>query len=95
MIRLSITKTGKSYSPKERRYTRYDDTYEHFGDLNEALVWLRSMYGSCKRVKMYRDTKDGAQHIGYVYCFRGDDGYQKYLGQDWVEFQEIKPVVLS
>jgi hypothetical protein len=95
MIRLKICKTGKSYSPKEKRYTMYDTQYEHFKDKDEALEWLKAMYGKCKRVKMYVDTKDGAIHIGYVYHFRGDDGQTKYLGQDWVEFQEIKPVVLS
>ena len=94
MIRLKICKTGKSYSPKDR-YIIYTTEFEHFKDVNEALEWLKSMYGKCKRAKMYRDVSEKAIHIGYVYHFRGNDGCEKYLGQDWVEFEEIKPVVLS
>lgn len=64
-----------------------------FKTLEEVKAWLKDHYGNSKRVKMYQDTEDGAQHTGYIYCFIGSDyshsPVDKWYQQDWVEISEV------
>lgn len=96
MIQLKITKTGKSYNPKDH-YKVFDDDIIHCSSLDEAKKWLEDKYGSCKRTKMYQDPN--GDHIGYIYHFRDADfshyPVNRWLQQDWVKFCEVKPIKLT
>ena len=95
MIRLVITMTGKSYSPRDE-YRQFASESHTFKDLKEAKAWIREQYGNSKRQPMYRG--DMGHKIGYVIGFRNADWshspVDKWLQQDWIEFQEVKDMVL-
>lgn len=93
MIQVCITYTGKGYSPKDQWRTINHDI-ESFATIEEAKTFLKKRYGKCKRVPMYRDTKDGTKQTGWVYCYRNADWshtpVEKWLSQDWCELRECK-----
>ena len=101
MILLSIVKTCKGYSPKER-WRRYYDEQQSFICLGAAMDYLRKTYGKCKRSKMYQDKEDGTPlHCGYIYSFKEVD-YDRsspkpvhYFEQHWVSFYTKEPIDLS
>lgn len=99
MIQLTITETGKGFSPKSK-WQRLDDRKERFSDMQAVKAYLKATYGKCKRVKMYVDKKTGESiHCGYIYSFHNSDmshSYpNKWIQQDWVHFEEIKTLQLS
>ena len=61
--------------------------------MQEVNDFLKKTYGTCKRVKMYRDKEDGAEHVGYIYCYKDrfyDEGSKLWFCQDWVEVDEVR-----
>lgn len=98
MIRLDITMTGKSYSPKSNWQTLGHD-HKTFSDKADAMAWIKENYGKAKRVPMYVDTKKGKTlKVGYVIGFRASDWshnpVEKWLQQDWIVFKEVKDLAL-
>lgn len=87
------TRTCKAIGSKEGYYSWDKDT-KKFSTIKEAKDFLKEEYGNCKKVKMYRDGKDGETvHSGYIYCYNTpkasyDD--QAKNNQDWVDIKEIK-----
>jgi hypothetical protein len=98
MIQVKITQTGKSYNPKDQYETFGHDT-KTFNNLQEANKWLNETYGKSKRQRMYADSKQGANHIGYVIGFHNADWshapVNKWLQQDWIEFCTVESLKLS
>ena len=96
MIQLIVTKTGKSYSPKDK-WQIFDHETLSFQDMKQAREYIKEEYGKSKRSSMYVDTKDGkSKRIGYVIGFRNEDcshyPINRWIQQDWVEFREVKIV---
>ena len=65
---------------------------DRFETLEDAVEFLRTTYGTCKRLPMYQDTKIGyGYRSGIIYCHRDEyaarDGWP-YL-QDWTEIVEV------
>lgn len=92
-IEVKITRTGKSYSPKDN-YRIFDDETKRFNNITEAKTWLISEYGNCRRVAMYQDSKEGVTYqSGYVYGFHNSDmshsPVERWLQQDWVSIYEV------
>ncbi len=99
MIELHITRTGKSYSPKDE-YRTFDFQRKSFPDVAAAKAWLKEEYGNCKRGFIYVDDQNGkAKKAGYIFGFRNSDlshhPVEKWLQQDWVSFYEAKPLELG
>jgi hypothetical protein len=101
MIRLVITKTSKVAGTKDRPQI-YDQTSKNFRDVSEAKKYLKEEYGKASRQKMYADTKDGKTiQTGYVYKYKDKDfdrdrnKYVHFVGNDWIEFQEVRSMDLS
>ncbi len=98
MIELHITRTGKSYSPKDE-YRTFDFQRKGFDNMSAAKAWLREEYGKCKRQPMYNDEGGKTKKIGYIFFFRNSDcshhPVEKWLQQDWVSFYEVKPLELG
>jgi len=93
MIKLIITMTGKSFSPKAK-WNGIGEERKSFADKAAAMQWLDETYGKAKRAPMYVDAPEGAAiQIGYVIGFRS--GGQYWLQQDWIEFRECKSMVLD
>jgi hypothetical protein len=94
MIQLSITRTGKSYNPRDS-YRVFDHELKTFPDMSTARTFLLEEYQKARKMPMYQDDQDGKSvQIGYVFGFRADDishiPVEKWLQQDWVEFREVK-----
>lgn len=99
MIQLIITKTGKSFNPKDE-YKIFDTEEKTFADLPSAKQFLNETYGKSKRRPMFCDTKEGKpKHIGYVIGFKNADlshsPVEKWLQQDWIHFNEVKSLDLD
>ena len=97
MIQLVITKTVKSFSPKDDWRVIDGDGFKHFLDLESAKAWLKETYGKASRRPMYVDGKDGeARKVGIIFGYRDGDWshspVQKWLAQDWVEFREVHTI---
>jgi len=92
MIQLHITRTSKGFGSKEN-YGTFDTETKNFDSLKDAKDFLKEEYGTCKRSKMYVDTKDGtSKHIGYIYGFKNKDwshNSESWLQQDWVDFSKV------
>lgn len=70
--RLKIMKTAKPQGGHDREYDTYDVVDSEHATIAEAIAHLKTQLWSenCKRVKLYRDGKNGeAVHAGYIYCF--------------------------
>lgn len=89
MVRLEITKTGKSYSPRSH-WTVYDKEAHDFETLADAKAWVRENIPKGKRSPIYVDTKSrGTIKTGYVIGFRVNDFRDRHLEQWWLSFAEI------
>jgi hypothetical protein len=94
--------TGKGYGKSDKRYCMYKDD-KSFADIQEALTWLKEQYPTPTwkhKQPMFVETKDGkVLRVGFIVSFRADDishvPVQKWLQQDWVEFQECRSLDLS
>lgn len=98
MIKVQITITGKSYSPKDSWRIIGEET-KTFPDIKSAKDWIKENYGNSKRSPMYIDTKEGVKKVGYVIGFRNSDishlPVDKWLQQDWISFYDEKPIYLN
>jgi len=98
MIKMQITITSKSYSPKDQ-YRIFHKEERSFPDMKAAKNWIKENYGKSKRSPMFIDTKDGVKKVGYVIGFRNDDishfPVEKWLQQDWISFFDEKPIYLN
>lgn len=97
MYSVQITHTAKNYHPTSEYHT-FERTEKTFGTKQDVIDWLSEQYGTCKRVKMYCDKKDGTiEQEGWIYCFRNSDishvPVEKWLQRDWVSVTSFKPVV--
>lgn len=97
MVRVMLTTTTKSYSPKDQWRRTWDE--ELVFDLEEEFQdWMRERYGKSRRRSMYRDTKNGPKKVGWVIGFRNEEydhdgrGKYRFLQQDWVEVRRWKEV---
>ncbi len=95
MITLTVTRTGKSASPRDA-WTRYDENHYNFLDIKDAKDWLADEYRLCKkRVPCYRDVQGSAPiQSGYIYCFKVKEEGKTHYEQHWVSFWHVdsKPI---
>ena len=95
MTELKITKTSKSYSPKDF-WAQYATEYERFPTMADAKKWLNEHYAGNKRSKMYNEPKTGEDfHCGYIIGQRCSWGGDSRLEQHWTEFRESDIVNLD
>ena len=100
---LHINKTAKPMGKSKayRGYESYDRDVTDHASIEDAVKHLKSQLWSenCKRVKIYRDGKNGeAIHTGYIYCFNTpaysyDDC--KHHEQWWVEIEKINSKIVN
>lgn len=92
MIRILITKTSKSYSPKSK-FVIFDEESKYFSSLKDAKLFLKSEY-SCSKSPAYidkRESKNGFIKIGWIYGFKNsDDSGGKWIQRDWVSFYDVQ-----
>ena len=97
MIKLHITMTGKSYSPKST-FSIFNEETQTFPDIQSAKTWIRETYGKAKRVPMYVDTKNGTKKVGYVIGFHNADWahnpVEKWIQRDWISFKSETTIYL-
>jgi len=99
MIQLTITETGKGFSPKSD-WTIINEAKKTFPDMETVKVFLKERYGKCKRVKMYQDNKNNESvHCGYIYSFHNADWshcpVEKWIQRDWIGFNSLQTMKLS
>ena len=100
-IELSITKTSKPAGrPKAGEdsfmlWSTYDREEKRFNTMQEAKDWIKSEYGNCKRSKMYHDTEEGAEAIGYIYSFNSGWGGEHWHEQHWIEFATVSRTLVK
>ena len=101
MIELYITRTSKSYSPKDTWHT-FDNERKSFADKSAAMQWIADTYGRAKRNPMYRDLADGTSiRAGYIIGFRNSERsptlstVEHWLQQDWISFYECEPLTFD
>lgn len=89
-----ITKTAKPRFSKQK-YDSYDGEVKNFSSLAEAKLYIKTIYGNYKRIKMFMDgkTPNDAIHIGWIYSYTNyefEDGKMVYYTyQDWIEIRHI------
>lgn len=94
MIRIVITKTWKSYSPRAE-WESYDRESHFFDTIAEAKTWIRENVPTGKRHAVYQDTKSrGTIRNGWIVGFRVNDydhyGKKvKHLEQWWIVFERV------
>ena len=93
-VELHISYTQKGYHPSEEWTIVHDDS-KTFEDMDEAEEFLKERYGTCKRVRMFCDKKNGPPvKCGRIYCYRDADWSHSpvahWLAQDWVSFYTVK-----
>jgi len=94
------TVTGRAYERQRdtvQGWQQLTTERDQFPDLAAALEFLRTTYGSCKQIPMYRDIPEPDQmdtdcyRAGTIYCQRDQyaerDGWP-YL-QTWTEIVEV------
>ena len=87
-----ITQTAKPVGKPHDDYGTWNRERKLFKTLLEVKAYLQERYGKCKRTRMYHDVAEGAQHIGYVYCYKDrfyGEGSKLWFCQDWVEVAEV------
>ena len=96
MYQIKITMTGRSYKTKDE-YATFDTKDVNCRTFAEVKEYLDKEYGTCKRVKMFRDyvgEYPRTNHVGWIYCFNNSDishsPVEKWRQQDWVEVVELK-----
>lgn len=98
MIQLTITATSKGYHPSSQ-WSIFDTQRKGFPSIEAARDWLRYTYGNCRRYKMFQDVGGEMVHVGYIYGYRNSDishlPVEKWLQQDWIEFQRVETVNLG
>ncbi|MCJ7828735.1 MAG: hypothetical protein MUP81_03220 [Dehalococcoidia bacterium] len=95
---VQIIATGKGYAAKEG-YRQFNAEQHAFGELSEAVDFVKNKYGNCKRVPMFRDNPNKEPYqCGWIYCFNNDDishvPVEKWRQQDWVEIRRCEDEVL-
>jgi hypothetical protein len=93
---LTITRTCKPYGTREEYYT-YDRETIRFQTIDKVKEYLKIIYGNCKKERIYRDTEDGVEHIGFVYCFIERALTPYYWEQHWVDIEEMTatPIIIT
>ena len=91
--KVLITLTAKGMFT-EGEYHQIGSDHKEFTKYEDVKEFLKKQYGNCKKVKMYRDTKEGEPvHIGWIYCFKCSDKSAikdvPFLEQDWVEVRKV------
>lgn len=101
MFEVHITSTGRNYG-RNQQYHILNEQSHRFDSKQAVQTFLKEQYGTCKRVKMYCDKKDGStDQVGYIYGFHNADWshapVEKWLQQDWVSIVtfEAEPVLLN
>ena len=98
MIQLTITATCKGYHPSSQ-WSIFDTRKKTFPSIQTAKDWLKDEYGNCRRYKMFQDVGDEMVQTGYIYGYRNSDisylPVEKWLQQDWIEFQRVESVDLG
>ena len=93
---ISTGKAAGSHEPDDQGWSRFDEDSRDFPTVEAAREYIRDKYGKCKRVMMYRDSKDNPQgvHVGYIYCFHNGDWshtpVEKWYQHDWVEITTVE-----
>jgi len=89
---LEITQTAKPVGKRDDEYSIWNSERKVYKTLKEVKTYLQERYKQCKRVRMYQDVEKGAQHIGYVYCYKDRFYGQEsklWFCQDWIEVDEV------
>ena len=83
---------------QQERFTPFNKETKTFKTKEEATQFIKSRYGTRKKVKMYTDSTEGvSNHIGWIYSLGWQRDYShgiskdnpKYLQQDWVTVSEV------
>ena len=93
--KVNVTRTSKSMGHAQGSYLIFDEECFTFPSVSKYQAWLKETYGTCKRVKMFRDLPNGqATQVGWIYCFKNEDWSHspvaKWWQQDWVSVDYIK-----
>ncbi len=95
-FKVFIDKTSKNRGNNKEGYSIFDRETETFKTVREVKKWLKERYSGNKRVKLYRDDKNGESYqAGWIYCFKNgcfdrNEGEVNWYQQDWVEVREVK-----
>jgi hypothetical protein len=96
---VGVSETSKSINNKiNNHYSQFNYETIEFLTIKEVKEYLKEKYGKVKRVKMYRDKKDGTQYqAGWIYCFKNKDyshNSESWWQQDWVEAKEVEKTII-
>lgn len=93
-FKVFVDETSKNLGNNKEDYRIFNQYTESFKTLKEVKNWLKEKYQNIKKVKMYRDKKDGTSYQnGWVYCYKNKDwshNSESWYQHDWVEIREIK-----
>jgi len=92
-VEIAITQTAKLVGKRHDNYRMWNEERKLFKTLQEARSFLQERYRNCKRVRSYHDVENGAEHSGYVYCYKdrfyGEES-KLWFCQDWIEVEEVQ-----
>lgn len=100
MIRVEMVLTGKNYGSSSQ-YSTFGDDFFCADSVEDAIVELKTRYGNSwnHRKKMYRDTKNGTIHCGWIVGFKNADlshsPVDRWLQRDWIELVKCTPINLE
>lgn len=97
-FKVLITETSKPMGNNREVYRIFNQEEEGFKTFNEAKKWLDEKYNNVKKVKMFRDNKNGEPYqSGWIYCFKNRDWSHMsnwWWQQDWIEIKEVKEKII-
>jgi hypothetical protein len=89
---IVITQTAKPVGKRDDKYSIWNSERKVYKTLKEVKAYLQERYKNCKRDKIYRDKENGAEHIGYMYCYKDRFYGQEsklWFCQDWIEVEAV------
>lgn len=101
-VQIVIKKTYKQMGGRDREWIRSDEEVKSFGNMGEAMSFLKETYGKSARQPMFVDKADGKpEKVGYIYKFKNSE-YDRDTGKNnhffenhWVEFRKVTPMKFS
>ena len=92
-IKIEITETARDNLNAEP-YRCSDKITEEFKDMEELKEFLIDRYGRVPngRNKIYCDTSDGSQEVGFLYSFWNKDwshNSKSWYQTDWISIMDV------
>ena len=87
--------------PQDEAWGTWERENRKFSNIDDLREYIIDVYGKIPFLKgneVYRDTKEGVEHIGYHYsfweysCDRSLPPDHKYFATDWITIYEVKEV---